>query len=383
MKPIRVLITGSLVAILCLTLGMPSATAGHPSDGSRDPLVIAQAMAANPASVISAQLESTANGATDHKAVMQYGAPNGLLGGFPTDGGDFGMISNGETNYANDPNSGGSLSTGLLGLNTNRDEDLAGFTITFAVPAGTGQPCVTMDVKWLSEEFPEYIASTYNDFATARINNTLPPSVSDNDKPVAEGNFLRDPNHAALDIQNNYDVRSENADGTVGAGPTTYDGGTPKLLARSPVFPNNATQFTLSFYVADVGDSIYDSTLFVDNIRVTRESGGCPLGTIGPTRITAQVEAVTGTRGRVNGIVAPAHDGDEVKLTLQKKNRTAAAFRTFARKTAVLTDDPRQSGVSAYSANFQRVDARFCRVRAVYAGDSDHFGSKTKKSFNC
>ena len=119
-----------------------------------------------------------------------------------------------------------------------------------------------------SEEFPEYVGSQYNDFAIARVNNTTPPAVdTTTNTPVAPGNFLLDGFGAQLTINNNFLVNLGNAAGT------TYDGATPTLRAQTALAPGTPAQ-SVSFWVGDMGDSIYDTTLFVDNRKIAHRGSG-------------------------------------------------------------------------------------------------------------
>jgi hypothetical protein len=360
------------VAVLvlgALALETGTATATHPSDGSRDPMVVAQAMALDPATVIAAELATDGTEVSDHSAVMQYANP---IASFPTAGDDFAMVSNGETNKADDPNNASGTSTGLFGLNTNRGQDLAGLNVEFAIPPGSKPVCFQVDVKFLSEEFPEFVGSPYNDFATGRINNTTPPSVTDGDLPDAPGNFLHDETNVALTVNNNYLVSPARAAGS------TYDGATPVLVARADV--PDGTSFTFSAYVADVADSIYDTTLFLDNAEVFR-SDKCREGTFGPSVTKVLVTKGNG-RFKVNGTVAPVHDGDKMSVTLFKK--TSGGFKKIDSTTPTLKDDTSDPEVSRFDTSFtDPKGSGVCKVVAAFARDGDHLPSSDSKTFKC
>jgi hypothetical protein len=154
---------------MMLVVGLSSlpASADHiPGEGSRDFLTTARAMFADPAQVTAADsIPGTDPGDSDHLGIMA--SPPGSFASFPTNGPDFGMISTGDTDRMNDPNAEQDLSTILTGQDTNAGEDLVGLSITFNAPAGAN--CLNADVKLLSEEFPEFVGSQFNDFAGASL----------------------------------------------------------------------------------------------------------------------------------------------------------------------------------------------------------------------
>lgn len=340
-------------------------------------MVIARAIATDPSTVLSAELESDETGTTNSKAVMQYGS---FLGGYPTAGSDFGMISTGLTDSANDPNNSGStgfvLHNGFdeFGMLTNEGNDLAGFTMEMTIPEGTGTPCFSVDVKFSSEEFPEFVGSSFNDFAVGRINDVEPPTVDDELQPVAPGNFLRDGIGRPITVNNNYNVSAGRA------GNTTYDGATPTLRARAAV--EDGETFTFTTYIADVGDSIYDSTLFLDRASIAR-TNNCVEGTFGPSQTKFKVGKKKGN-ANVAGTVSPPHPGKNSKVILFKEK--GKKFKKLATKNAKLGPAILVEGkdpVSKFKTSFKLPDKGTCRISASFAGDADTFPSSSKKTFKC
>ena len=178
--------------------------------------------------------------------------------GFPIEGKTYAAISSGVAENAPLPNSSGSLSAILSGLNNSEGNDLVQLTLTLNVPSGSTRWAV--DCKFLSEEYPEYVGTVFNDtflIETPVSNFTI------------AGATVSAPNNVAFDQEGH--LVSVNTTGVVGmsaanAVGTTYDGATATLTASAPI-PSGASTVTLVFSVMDLGDSIYDTTVFLDNFQ--------------------------------------------------------------------------------------------------------------------
>ena len=180
-----------------------------------------------------------------------------VMGGFTTEGSSYMVLSSG---CADDllPNSEADHSCILEGLDTSEEQDLVQLALTLNVPANSSS--VSFDWKFYSEEFPEFVGSAFDDAF-------LVESGSSN--YVLSGANITAPNNVAFD-QNNQLI-SVNMSGllavTAGeASGTTYDAATPKLTTVAPVAPD-ATTITLIFSVFDMGDSIYDTAVLLDNVK--------------------------------------------------------------------------------------------------------------------
>jgi hypothetical protein len=154
-------------------------------------------------------------------------------------------------------------------------------------------------------------------------------------------------------------------------GGTTYDNATPKLTAQTPVA---AGPRTLSFWVGDAGDSIYDTTLFIDNIRVI-DQNPCPVATIGPSVVKKIKPKVQGNKAIITGQVLPAIPGAKVFLTFY-------ANGSPLKKVAKGKD--KMDGQGRYRKKFTIPgDSTKCKVQVQFKGDAFHTGSRAKKKFNC
>ena len=99
---------------------------------------------------------------------------------------------------------------------------------------------------FLSEEYPEYVGSSYNDFFTATVNGT----------------------NIALDqVGNVVTVNNVLFDGSLSTAGTFFDGRT-SMLTASYTIPGGETTLNVVLSVGDVGDGIYDSGVIVDNVRI-------------------------------------------------------------------------------------------------------------------
>ncbi len=178
------------------------------------------------------------------------------LGGFPTAGGSFLVLSTGDAADADTPDDSGSLSTVLGGSDNSQGNDLVQLQVDLTTPAGA--TCVAFDFAFFSEEFPEFVGSSFNDAFTAEMGQTDLTIV--NNQVVAPFNFAFDTDGNPISVNTVFGF-------TLGTG-TTYDGVTPLLTAQAPVEVDvNTGQVHLYFTIQDLGDSVYDSAVFIDNFR--------------------------------------------------------------------------------------------------------------------
>jgi hypothetical protein len=357
-----------VAALIAVGLAALPAAADHvPGEGSRDFMTTAQAMFADPAQVTGAEAIAVGPDESDHRGIMT--SPAGSFAAFPTNGPSFGMISTGDTDLMNDPNNEGSLSTVLDGLNNNESppNDLVGFSITFNAPAGAN--CLNADVKMLSEEFPEYVGTQYNDFAGASINNPATPTVDVSTfDPSVPGNFLFDGSFPPNELEIN---TSQLVSAAAAAG-TTYDGATPTLFTQVPVSPGASN--TVRFWTGDVGDSVWDTTLFVDNILIIPKDP-CPTETKGPSLVKGVKAKVKGGKAIISGQILPPAPGGKVFLTF---------FANGSPLRKVAKGKDKLNSQSKFSKKFKIPGgATRCMVKVNFKGDAGHFPSKAKKKFSC
>lgn len=225
--------------------GVPRTTAGA--------VQLANAMAADPSIVAGSSFD----------AVPPAGEPHGVgdtaLGGFPTNGTTYAVLTTGSAALADDANVAPDSGVGLGGGNVRGDStyDVTVLTVELAVPAGAN--CLSFNFKFLSEEFPEYVGREYNDAFIAELDSS---TWSANGSVItAPGNFAFDASGNAISVNSSGPTSMTAAD----AAGTTYDGATKTLSAAKTVTPGTHTLYLSIF---DQGDDIYDSAVFVDNLMV-------------------------------------------------------------------------------------------------------------------
>jgi len=237
-----------------------------------------------------------------------------FFSGFPIRGTTYAAISTGNAADAPKLNTEGSLSTELDGLNTKQGYDLVQLSVTLRVPPeATGW---LVDYKFLTEEYPEYVGSIYNDAVLVET-------------PYSEFKIPGDatiqaPNNVALD-PNGHMVSVNTAD-IIGMSPwrsvsTTYDGGTATLTAGKAL-PAGRKIVTIVFSVMDLGDPVWDTTVFLDNFRFVTPTHVTPLGT---TSFYAYVPP-----DQVQVVFSTDWKGSDVVMTLTDPNGRAIGRHTVA-----------------------------------------------------
>ena len=201
---------------------------------------------------------------------------------FPTEGTTFVVLSSGTAADANTANSGGSLSTVLSGLNTNEGNDLVQLALVIPVPPSAES--FLFDFMFCSDEWPEYYDSEYNDAFLAEVEAST-FVVNPDHTITADNNVALDPNHNQITVNVGYGLDPDNPYPDTG---TTYDGCTNAVTVQVSLTPAvtpaptvalassaviKVTVLTLYFSILDVGDSLWDSAVFLDNFRFSTEGG--------------------------------------------------------------------------------------------------------------
>jgi hypothetical protein len=142
--------------------------------------------------------------------------------------------------------------------------DTTSLNLTLLVPQGANS--LSFDFRFLSEEFPEWVNSAYNDFFFCYFTNS-----------TGTYQIAFDDNGHIINVNNNFFI---NASGIpVG---TKYDGATKRLTSTVNVTAGETV--SLCFMIGDVGDGIYDSAVFLDNVRFN--AGYTPPGTTPTADVT-------------------------------------------------------------------------------------------------
>lgn len=224
---------------------------------TRNALTLGQALTADPSWVVDAGFE-TAAGSSSSALV------SGEIAGMPTNGSQATLLSTGNATLITAANSSGSSGSSLGGGSVRgaSDFDVTILRVDLEVPA-TVNCLVGLDFRFLSEEYPEFVGTKFNDAFIAELDRstwtTSGSSIS------APDNFAFDPTGSPITI-NAAGVTSMTAAQAVG---TTFDGATPLLTAATPLTPG---RHRLYLSIFDQGDAVLDSAVLLDNVR---------LGTVG------------------------------------------------------------------------------------------------------
>lgn len=228
-------------------------------------------------------------------AVDEGSCPTGVgttpMAGFPTNGSTFGIITSGNAALADDPNSSEgdgedwNVSASSIGPDAYDNQ-----TVRIDLGAATGN-CLAFDFKFLSEEYPEYVNSGFNDAFIAQVNTFAVTTDSSTQTINAPGNFAAGAGDViSVDGAGPSAMTAEQAAGS------TYDGSTLPLVARAPVVPGSTN--TLYLTIFDQGDGILDSAAFVDNLRYENQAAGlCKSLAVDPFEGTTGVVVTPGTTG--------------------------------------------------------------------------------------
>jgi hypothetical protein len=194
------------------------------------------------------------------------------LGGFPTSPASFAILSTGDVAIVDTPNLADDDGMGLVGdpdnngdLHGDTDNDVTVLKIGVIVPDGAN--CVSLDYRFLSEEFPEWVDSSFNDAFIAEIDPVGgAPGWSTAGSVISHaGDFATSPSGEPVSI-NGVGGVAATAEEAVG---TTFDGATGRVTTKNPITPGPHTIFLSIF---DQGDSIYDSAVMLDRLAFLTEA---------------------------------------------------------------------------------------------------------------
>jgi len=216
------------------------------------------------ANALSAAITEDAPGAVptaDFAVIPPAGNPAATgdsdLATFPLNGASYAILSTGDAALADDENTSNSTSNHNNGGSAGHGQvhDVVTLRLDVSVPATAN--CLTFDFRLLSEEFPEYIGSQFNDGFVAELDEST-FNVAGPGNVKAEDNFAIDENGKTPTVN----TTGTSADNALG---TTYDGATPILRASTPITPGSHAVF-MSVY--DAEDAAYDTSVFIDNLRL-------------------------------------------------------------------------------------------------------------------
>ncbi|HET8945343.1 MAG TPA: choice-of-anchor L domain-containing protein [Candidatus Polarisedimenticolia bacterium] len=274
-------------------------------------------------------------------AIPPAGTPHGIgsspLAGFPLSGGTFAILTTGNAVHADEPNTASdtSASDGGPSVRGDTDHDVSILRIDLNVPDDAN--CLSIGFRFLSEEYPEFVGSFFNDAFIAELDNST--WTTSGTAISAPDNFAFDPAHNVISVNA---VGPTNMTGPNAVG-TTYDGATPLLSASTPVTPGPHSLFLSIF---DQGDDIFDSAVFLDRLVIARiPPEGCVRGATVLSASKTTSTPLVAPGGTVLYTITIDNSGDAPETLNAIADTLPAGFSYVPGTSSVLTTaDPTVSG---------------------------------------
>ncbi len=188
---------------------------------------------------------------------------DGFPRGAPVPGGRgtaFVILSTGCAHLASQPNNSGSAGCEDGGILYRGARDITVLRIRVKVPKSAN--CLSFRFRFLSEEFPEFVGSEYNDAFLAELDKTNWNAASNTSPTITAPNDFATTSDGKLISVNSTGIAHVSAANAKG---TTYDAATRVLRASKRVSPGSHYLYLTIF---DQGDRIYDSAVFIDHLTV-------------------------------------------------------------------------------------------------------------------
>ncbi len=195
-----------------------------------------------------------------------------VLTGFPTQGNTYAILTNGEVNtIASLFESEDFGSTEYL----NQQEapgvergpashDWTVLKVDVNVPGGDN--CLGADFRFLSEEYPDYVGSEFNDAFIAETDSSS-WRVEEGGELIRPNDFAASPGGVAISVNGAgaTEMYPEEAEGTY------FNAATELITTKTPITPG---AHSIYFSIFDASDHVLDSAVFIDNLRFFNEGPG-------------------------------------------------------------------------------------------------------------
>ena len=182
------------------------------------------------------------------------------------------------------------------------------------VPAGAN--CLSFDLAFQSEEYPEFVNQAFNDGFLAELdvsNWSITNSII-----TAPNNFAFDSEGGIVSVNGSF-FEPDRVVVDTGA---QYDGSTPLLSVRTPITPGAHVLFLSIF---DAGDHVLDSAAFVDRLQAGPAGpGGCASGANEPPNAVDDTITTGEDSQAFLNVLGNDTDPDGNPLTLTTLTPTAA-----------------------------------------------------------
>jgi hypothetical protein len=212
--------------------------------------------------------------------------------------------------------------TSLVGANTF---DANALTLTFTTDPGIES--IIFDFVFGSEEYHEFVGSSYNDAFAAYLDG-VQISFDADGKPLTVNNNFMQYNNSGTAFPGS----------TLITFPAQYDGFTPHIRTSAPL--NNNTTHTLKFVIADAGDHAYDSGVFLAGLQGSARPLTGPLTELPKPGILTFDEStltVDEAAGTANVVINRVGDSSgKVTATYSTLDLTAATGEDFTATTGIV-----------------------------------------------
>jgi hypothetical protein len=276
---------GAAVAVAA-TAAPAAALTITPTD---DPEVIAQTVVADPTTFAGAEFTTQPLDpeifpdppAATTAAVLTPDATHPTFAGFPLSGPDFGLLTSGDPElllndpaipdtieYNDEEDSGKALedSEGLATLRGTSVHDATTLKIDVQVPAGRN--CLALSYRFLSDEFPEFVGSQYNDAFIAELDKTT-WFANDANEIVAPDDFATRAGGRPVSVNGVGPTAVSNVE----AAGTTFDAATGLVTSK---IPTTAGAHSVYLSIFDQSDHRYDSVVMLDRLAfITEDPSTC------------------------------------------------------------------------------------------------------------
>jgi large repetitive protein len=271
----------------------------------------------------------------------------------PPSGDKEALFTSGDVANAPGPNEG-------AGTGENNGTELRGafdvsiLRLDLTVPAGAN--CLSFELAFQSEEFPEFVNQGFNDGFLAELDSS--DWAVEGEEITAPHNFAFDDTGSIVSVNSSF----FDAGRVITDTGSEYDGSTPRLTVRTPVTPGAHSLYVSIF---DAGDNALDSGAFVDRLRAFSAPGEtCEAGASDNEPPTAVDDTLTTAEDTPGSVTVLDNDSDpDEGQTLSFTANTDGAHGTVACSGGSCTYTP--------AANYQGPDS------FTYTVSDGHGGTDT------